>query len=276
VAEAEVKRAEAHLKFAEADFQRMKKLAEAGTVSREDVDKAIAERAEAEAGLAAAKVKLDTARLDLEATRITAPISGRIGRPLLSAGNYVQAGTTPLTRIVSIDPMGVGFDVDEASYLRLQRRIREGKLRARWGTDLPVEVHFNDDVPRRARVDFVDNHLDPKTGTLPMRGVLANTDGLLLGGMFARVRLLTTEPYKALLVPSEAIGKDREQSYLLVVSEQNVVEKRPITAGMLHDGLRAVKEGLKETDWVVVGGSREAQPGTTVKPKRQPLAAPSP
>jgi RND family efflux transporter MFP subunit len=276
LAEAEVKRAEAHLKLAEAGFQRMKKLAEIGTIAREELDKAVAERAEAEAAVTVARVKVETARLDLEGAHIAAPISGRTGRLLLTPGNYVAAGTTTLTSIFSLDPMGVAFDVDEASYLRLQRRTGEGKLRARWGTDLPVEVRFNDNVPRRARVDFVDNRLDPTTGTLRMRAVLGNADGLLLPGMFAHVRLMTSEPYKALLVPDKAVGKDQDQSYLLVVSEQNVVEKRSVTPGLLYDGLRAVKEGLKEKDWVVVGGAKDAQPGTTVKPKKEPLMAPAP
>jgi RND family efflux transporter MFP subunit len=276
LAEAEVKRAEARLVVAEANFQRMKKLAETGTISREEFDKAAAERTEAEAAVNVAKVKLDTARLDLEWTQIRAPINGRTGRPLLSAGNYVQAGTTPLTSIVSLDPMGVAFGVDEAGYLRLQKRMREGKLKARWGTDLPVEVLFKDDVLRRARVDFVDNRLDTNTGTLHMRAVLANPDGLLLAGMFAHVRLITSEPYKALLVSNEAAGKDRDESYLLVVSEQNVVERRPVTLGLLYNGLRAVKEGLKETDWVVTAGANDAKPGTTVKPKRLPLVSPNP
>jgi RND family efflux transporter MFP subunit len=276
LAEAEVKRAEAHLKVAEADFQRVKKLVETGTVAREELDKAAAERTDAESALTLAKGKMDTARLELDFTRITAPIGGRIGRPFLTAGNYVPAGTTPLASIVSLDPLGVSFNVDEASYLRLQRRMREGKLKAKKETDLLVEVRFGDEAPRQARLDFVDNRIDPTTGTLRMRAVLANADGLLLPGMFAHVRLTTSEPYQALLVPEQAVGTDQGKKYLLVVSEQNVVDKRPVTLGPFYDGLRAVKEGLKEGEWVVITELNDAKPGTTVKPKRVPLTAPAP
>jgi multidrug efflux system membrane fusion protein len=271
VAEADAKLAEARLKLAETTLQRMKKLAETGTVSREELDKAAAERVDAEAALTVAKVKVDAARIDLEATRIMAPISGRIGRTLLTAGNYVQAGATPLARIVSLDPLGVAFDVDERSYLRLQRQLREGKLKAKKETELPVVVRFQDEAPRQARLDFVDNRVDPSNGTLRMRAVFANADGLLLPGMFARVRLTTSEPYRALLVPEPAVGKDKGKAYLLVVSEQNIVEKRPVTLGSAHDGLRAVNEGLKEEEWVVVAGPTEVRPGMAVKPKRIPV-----
>jgi RND family efflux transporter MFP subunit len=276
LAEAEVKRAETRLKVAEADFQRVKRLAETGVISREEVDKTSAERTDAEAAVTVARAKMDAARFDLESTRLTAPISGRIGRALLTAGNYVPAGTTPLTSIVSLDPLGVGFDVDEANYLQLQRRLREGKVKTKKETELPVEARFRDEAPRQARVDFVDNRVDPSTGTIHMRAVLANADGLLLPGMFAHVRLTTGEPYKALLVPEQAIVTDHGKAYLLVVSEQNVVEKRWVTSGLLYSGLRAVKEGLKEGDWVVVGGAKDAQPGTMVKPKREALVAPAP
>jgi RND family efflux transporter MFP subunit len=212
---AETRRAveEAKLKRAEAEFKRAKALLPRQGISREDFDKIADDRAVAEAEVHAAMAECEAAKLNVAFTKVTAPISGRISRRLIDPGNVVRADETPLATIVSLDPMYVYFDVDERTALRMWRAAREGKAKA--ATELPVAMGLADEkgFPHRGKVDFADNRVDPKTGTLRMRAVLPNADGLLVPGLFVRVRLTTSEPHKAL--PEKKPGKqppsDRDQ-----------------------------------------------------------------
>jgi RND family efflux transporter MFP subunit len=280
--EAEVRRAEARLKHQAEEVERAKKLLENKTLSREEFSRALAGREDAEGALRVARAGRDLAKLNLMFTRITAPITGRIGRPSLSPGNLVKADDTALTTIVSMNPMYVYFDIYERTLLRLRRTAREGKAK---GEGTPVQLGLTDEegFPRQGKIDFVDNRLNPATGTLHLRAVFPNADGFLLPGLFARVRLATGEPYKALLIPERAVTTGQEHSpsggppagqgtpYVFVVTDRNVVERRPVKLGAVFDGLRVVKEGLAVGDWVISSGPKGVRPGQTVAPQRTGL-----
>jgi RND family efflux transporter MFP subunit len=265
--EAEVVRHEARLKRTITDMDRAKRLLDTKTISREELDKIQGEVVEAEASVRAARAAREIARLGMEFTKVRAPINGQIGRPLLTPGNFVQADTTDLAGIVSSDPMYFYFDVDERTALRLRRQGQEGKLKV---VGAPVQLGLADEkgFPHRGTIDFVDNQVDPARGTLRMRAVFANADQLLIPGLFAHARLVTSTPYKALLVPQQAFVSDQGHVYLFVVTDRNVAERRAVKLGALHDGLRVVKEGLKEKDLVIVNSLKDVNEGSAVEPKR--------
>jgi RND family efflux transporter MFP subunit len=202
---AELQRAETHravseakLKQAETELKRATALLARQAISREEFDKIADDRAVAEAEVHVARAECEVAKLNLSFTKVTAPISGRISRRLIDPGNVVKADDTALATLVSLDPMYVYFDVEEGTALRLWRAAREGK--AKRAAELPVAMGLADEqgYPHRGIVDFADNRVDPKTGSLRMRAVLPNADGLLVPGLFVRVRLTTSGPHKAL------------------------------------------------------------------------------
>ncbi len=276
-AEAAVHLAEAQLKLAEADLQRAKALLAQKVVAPGEIDKPVAERAEAEARVRAAKAGLEVARLNLDFTRVRAPIAGRIGRQLLTPGNLVSADETILATVVSRDPMYVYFDVDERTLLRLRRSMREGKEKPEM---MPVFIGLAGDEghPQRGVVDFTDNQVNAETGTIRMRAVLPNKDDLLVPGLFVRVRLALGAPYKALLVPAEAVLADNGVQIVYVVNDKGAIESRTVETGRGHDGLRIVNRGLKPEDRVVVGRQQRLRPGMTVRPVegKTPSAPPAP
>jgi RND family efflux transporter MFP subunit len=260
-AAAGVAQAEAHYQRTEADFKRAKELMTRGVISQPDFDKIVGDRAEAEAAVRVERAKYAAARLYMEYTRVFAPINGIIGRRLVDVGSLVKADETMLATIVSRDPMYVAFDLDERTLLQLRRRMREE-------TNMPVEMALADEggFPRRGKVDAIDNHVDPATGTLRMRAVFANADGLLVPGLFVRVRLRLGAPYKALMVPEKAVGKSGNQAFVFVVTDKNLIEFRSVTLGLMHNDYRVIKEGLREGDRVVSSGLHELRAGMTVVP----------
>ena len=275
-AQAVVALAEARLKQADDAAKRAAALLASKAVSPEDLDKATADRAEAEAAVAVARASLQAAKLTLESSRVAAPFDGRVGRRLVDPGGLVKADDTVLAVIAARDPMCVVFDVDERTALRLRRAVREGKPRAEGEGSLTVAMGLADEegFPHSGTVDFADNRVDPEKGTLRMRAAFANADGLLVPGLSARVRLTVGKPYKALLVPEEAVGLEEGMKFVLVVGEKDVVEQRKVDLGPRQDGWRAVKEGLREDDRVVVGGPKGLRPGTTVKPREAAVPVP--
>jgi membrane fusion protein, multidrug efflux system len=291
---------EARLKLAIADNARAQEIAKTpGAISKQDVDKYAAAEGEASAAVAAAKANVESAALNVEFTDVISPVDGVVSRNLLTIGNLVNQDTTLLTTVVSQDPMYGYFDVDERTMLRIQKMIREGKLKSiREGGKFPVDyglANEGDEYPHQGELDFVNNQVDPSTGTLQVRGVFPNPEPspdvprLLTPGLFLRVRLPVGPPKKALLVPQSAVVTDQGSKYLLVVNSQNIVEYRPITVGPQQpDGTQVVepvkiireKEGfrlaqpgeagedsLTPTDQVIVSGLQKAKPGATVKPK---------
>src|SRR5438094_439189 len=221
--------------------------------------------------------QLDLARLDLEFTRVTAPIAGRVSRAEITQGNLVVVGASGgplLTTVVSLDPVHVNFDTDERALVRIRKAniARDGavtpeNIRA---AQAPVFVALaeQNDFPYRGTVDFIDNQIDPSTGTIHVWAVLPNTDRLLAPGMFVRVRVPISEPRPGVLVTDRAIGTDQDRKYVLVVNDKNVVEYRPVKLGPLQNALRAVTDGLAPGEWVIVNGIQRARPGGPVTPQK--------
>jgi RND family efflux transporter MFP subunit len=230
----------------------------------------------AQAATLEAEGALKRAELDIEFSQVRAPIGGRISRHLVSVGNLVQgseSGATLLTSIVSLDPIYVYFDMDESIYLKNNKLWFEGKRPSSRDTPNPAQITLTGETKpsREGKMDFLDNRLDVSTGTLRGRAVVDNHDLSILPGQFARVRVLGSAPYEALLLPDTAIATDQSRKIVFVVKDDNTVEARPVTLGALDDGLRVVKEGLKPDDNVIVDGLQRARIGAKVSP--HPAAA---
>jgi RND family efflux transporter MFP subunit len=278
-AEGNVTAMQARLTRLDADLVRATRLVGSGAIGREEFDKITGDRNEAAASLEALRATVQQAKLDLEYTKIVAPISGRVSRFLVTKGNMIQSGQnggTVLTTIVSVDPIYAYFDVDERIALRLQQLLRESKRSYsveekdtdgsnEWSVTLGLAT--DDGFPHQGTINFVDNQVNPKTGTLRLRGVFPNKHEALSPGFFARVRVPIGQPRKALLVTDRAVDNDQGQKILYVVNQKREVVSRPIRLGALHDGLRTVEDGLKPGEQVVVNGLQQVRPGLTVAPK---------
>jgi RND family efflux transporter MFP subunit len=269
LAEANLKQAEAERSLQEKTVARAQKLLAAAAMTREDYDQSLAALEKARATVAAVQAARDRARLYLDWTRVTAPINGRISRHLVDPGNLVNADTTLLGTIVSQDPMYVYFDLDERTALQLMRLARQGKGKPLQGGDTPALLGLADEkgYPRQGIVNFADNQLNPDTGTLRSRAVFPNADGMLLPGLFARIRLPVGDPHQALLVPDDAVESVQGQKFLYVVDDQNQVVSRRVHVGAVHDGLRVIEEGLKPGERVIISSLERLRPGMVVKPK---------
>jgi RND family efflux transporter MFP subunit len=274
--QAEVARAKANLLQASAkakrldlDFRRAQQLVESKAMTYEGYDLIAGDRAQAQAAVAIEQANLDLAQLNLSFCKVVAPISGRIGRTMVDAGNVVKADETSLTSIVQIDPLHVYFEVDERSLLRIRRYLEEGRLKTPDGTGVTVMMGLADDDghPYTGHVNFLDNQLDPSTGTLQVRGIFQNTDRMLRPGLFVRVRLPIGEPYRALMVAEEALGTDQGQKYVYVIDDANKAQYRRIEIGKMQDGRRVVLKGLEAGERVVVSGLQRVRPGASVQPK---------
>jgi RND family efflux transporter MFP subunit len=275
-ANALVAQAEAHLKLAEANLKRAEALLPRGAISKEEYDKVVGERVEAEAALRVAMASRETAKLNVEFTRVYSPIDGRIGRRMLDPGNLVKADETILATIVSKAPAYAYFDIDERTVLRLRKALREDRGDAKNAWPVQMALTGETGFSHRGTVDFVDVRVNPNTGTLRLRAVFANADGALVPGLFARIRLPISEPHKALLVPDSSVLSDEGQKFLYVVDDKNVVQRRRVSVGSLHDGLREVTEGLHESDRVAIAGLQRLRPGLTVAPVMTPVPEPAP
>jgi RND family efflux transporter MFP subunit len=219
-----------------------------------------------------AQALLDSARLDLEYTKVCAPIDGRVSRALLTEGNYASgmAGSASLlTTLVSVNPVYVYADVDEASLLKFNELVHAKKLGAETGGKIPVELQLGDETeyPHQGSVESFDNQVNPDTGSILLRAVFPNDDGRIVPGLFARIRLPLSERHAALLVNESAIGTDQADKFVLTLSATNTVQYRPVKLGSLVDGQRVVTEGLALGDKVVVNGMARVRPGMTVTPQ---------
>ena len=268
--EGEVARLRAQLARTDSEVARNQALRPSGAASARELERSVAEKGAAEGELKSKLAQLELAKLDVEFSRVTAPVAGRASKAQVTAGNLVVVGATGgplLTTIVSLDPLYVNFDADERALIRVQKaRIAQvGKStpeNAR-AANIPVFVALADetDFSRRGTVDFVDNQIDPSTGTIHIRAVLPNVDRLLSPGVFVRVRLPVGEAKPGLLVSDRAIGTDQDRKYLLVVNDKNVVEYRPVKLGPRQGPLRAISDGLGAGDWVIVNGIQRVRPG---------------
>jgi RND family efflux transporter MFP subunit len=272
-AQAKVRQDEAQLAYDEAEYRRNVWAVRTKAVSQSDLEKSAAARDIDLANIAADKALVASRQLDLDYTKVIAPVSGRVSRYVVTVGNLIQSGDqnggTLLTTIMSVDPMWAYFDVDEHTALRVRRLVREGKSDSPRDGGYPVSLGLANEEghPHRGTIDFVDNRVNPRTGTIRARGVFPNKDEHLLPGFFARVRTPIGRPHKALLVSDRALDTDQGQKILYVVNDQNKVVSRPVRLGALHDGLRAIEDGLKPGERVIVNGLQQVRPGLTVEPR---------
>jgi RND family efflux transporter MFP subunit len=274
-AEAELERTRSAASLAASDVERAGKLVAAQAISREEYDSRTSAEAQGGATVRAAEAAVRTARLNLEWTRVRSPIPGRVSNAMVTPGNLVEggpAGATLLTTVVSLDPMYVYFDSDEQTYLRYASRSRSNGSNWREAR-LPVYLGLANEegFPHEGRLDFVDNQVDPNTGTIRTRAVFSNRSRALIPGLFARVKLVGTQKTKALLVRDAAVGTDQDRKFVLVVGPGDTLAYRPIAPGRLSDGLRIVSSGLKPGERVVVNGLMRVRPGMKVAPTLAPM-----
>ena len=273
-AKAAVEQAKANLAFAEADLKRGEGLVRGTTITQQTFDQRIQAKRVAEANVTAQAAATRQADLDLKFTELVAPVSGRIGDRRVSVGNLVTGGTagttTLLATIVSVDPIRLEFTMDEASYLRYINALASARSNSvNSGTKLPAQLRLidEDDFVHKGRIDFVDNAIDRSSGTIRGRAEFPNPDGKLTPGMFGRVRIATSPPAEALLVPDAAIGTEQVKKFVYVVDSNNVATPKYVTLGPVVDGLRVIKAGLNPDDLVVVNGLMRVRPGAKVSPQ---------
>jgi RND family efflux transporter MFP subunit len=269
-AKAELARARTQLALARSERDRATKLREQRAISQEEFDTRVAGSEQAEANVDVASAAVDTAALNLSFTRIESPISGLVSREEVTTGNLVAAGQTLLTTVVSVDKIYVEFEGDEQVYLKYAALTRSGELANARESDLPLWVGLADEqgTPHEGKMVFVDNALDVQTGTIRARALLDNRERRFTPGLFARVKLVGSGKYDALLVNDSAIGTDQNVRYVFTVNPENKVEYRAVKLGPVVDGLRVVREGLKEGETIVVNGLQRVRPGVTVAPQQ--------
>src|SRR5580704_7736982 len=267
-AKAQLRQAEANQQLQEANFARQDRLRQTGVIAKEDFDTALSNKNQAIASVLAAQASVESAQLNLTFTQITSPIEGVISRELVTVGNLVQADTTQLTNIVSVNPIYAYFNVDELSVLKYQQLVREGKLAdARTGA-VPISLQLENEkgFPHQGSIDFINNQFNSSTGTLQVRGLFPNADGALIAGSFVRVRVAGSPLHSALLVSDRAVGTDQGQKYLLVVGTDNVVVVKPFELGPEAERLRVVRSGITGDDEIIINGIVNARPGSKVSP----------
>jgi len=274
-AQADVARAEARRKLAQTEYERSEALIASRAVSQGDLDARGVELAQAEADVDAANARLQTAQLNLEFTRIKAPIAGRIGAALVKPGNLVAPGDTLLSTLVSVDPVHVVFEADERTFLRYQASATQALSD---DAAVPVQVALADEAEFKhaGNLDFLDNQLNAATGTVMARAVLSNPDARLVPGLFARVRLQAEGSATALLIHDQAVLTDQDRKYVFVLGEGNAAQRRDVVLGAQINGLRVVESGLQPNDQVIVNGTRKIFfPDQVVAPVTVPMDAPN-
>lgn len=279
--QAEVHRLEAQLAQARANQTRTANEAARGdrlratnAISAELADARSAAATEARAQVAATQAELDNARLNLSFTQITAPIDGRVSRAEVTAGNLVNSGQSLLTTLVSTDKVYAYFDADERVYLKYVAMARAGGPDARGSTPVYLGLTGEDGFPHLGRLDFLDNQVNPKTGTIRGRAVFDNKDGLYTPGLYARIKLVGSGTYDAALIKDEAVGTDLGKKFVLVVGADKKVAYRAIELGPKLEGLRIVRSGLAKGDRIVVNGLQRVRPGAEVDAQGVPMASP--
>ncbi len=276
-AAAQEKQAEAGLALADANLKRTQELATKKVVASQDLDDQRSKQLEAAAALQVAQAEVKAAQLNLDFTRINAPISGRINRHLVSEGNLITGGAanaTLLTTIVSLDPIQAYFEADEQAYLKYIRLDRSGARRSSRDAANPVKLELADEegFPHLGKMDFVENRIDVDTATIQGRAIFPNPDLILIPGQFVRLRLLGTPRHPAVLIPDQAIVSDQSQKFIWVVGADNKVEYRKVNPGPMIDGLRVIRDGLKPNEHVIVLGLQSAHADIKVNPTEEPAS----
>lgn len=281
-ATAEVRQAEARLALAINEVKRAEPLVARNTIPQSEFDSRLSRQREAEGQLQQTKAALRATELDLKWTEVRAPISGRISDTRVDPGNLISGGqpnSTLLTTIVSLDPIHFEFEASEADYLKYTRLASSGRRISSRDAQNPVAVRLSDegDFVHKGKMDFVDNVLDPNSGTIRGRAVFENGSLLLLPGVFGRLRLFGGES-DALLIPDSAIASDLASRIVMVVADDGTVSQKVVTLGPIIDGLRVVRSGLSADDRIIIAGLQRARPGQKVTPepgKIEPKAKPS-
>ncbi|MFM0039771.1 efflux RND transporter periplasmic adaptor subunit [Paraburkholderia strydomiana] len=264
----QVAAARARVTYTANDWQRAQRLIADNAIARRDYDEKQNAANEAAANLKTAQAALEAAEINLGYTRISAPISGRVSRAEITLGNVVSAGagSPPLTTVVSVSPIYAEFDADEQTYLQYIRRVRnEGRV--------PVDLGLADEegYSRTGVIQSVDNRVDTNSGTIRVRARFDNSDGSLIPGLYARVKVVSGDAYSALLISDTAIGTDQDKRYVYVVGSDNQVAYREIKVGDAHGNLRIVKSGIQPGDRIVVSGTQRVRPGVKVSPRIVPM-----
>jgi RND family efflux transporter MFP subunit len=274
-AEADLQRAQVMLDNAEREAGRTQRLLESKAISKEEADTRNYKVADARAALAASQAARNSANLELGFCQVKSPIDGRVSRALVTLGNNVSgvdSATTLLTTVVSVDPFYVMSDVDEATMLRFKRLALEDKLPKNKEGRVAVEMALSDETgfPRKGYIESIDNELNPNTGSILVRTIFQNDDGLLIPGLFTRVRIPRGEPLKTLLISDRAIGTDQSQKFVWSVTSSNTVAYRAVKIGASIDGKRIIREGLEPGERIIVNGlQRVQQAGMTVTPQTE-------
>ncbi|MCC7377519.1 MAG: efflux RND transporter periplasmic adaptor subunit [Verrucomicrobiales bacterium] len=275
--EAELAMAQVRMDTAEREAKRTEQLLASKAISKEEADARVARYAEARAALLAAKAARDSVQLDLEHTSIRSPIEGRVSRALVTAGNYVSGlagAATLLTTIVSVDPIYVYADMDEAALLRYGAVIRSGSLPMDEKGRLPAELQLADDsrFGSTGFLESLDNRIDEKTGSIVLRAQFPNPEGRIVPGLFARLRLPAGPRAPALLIEETAIGTDQAQKYVLALTSTNTAAYRPVKLGPVVDGKRVIRDGVRAGEKIVINGLARIRPGMVVDPKESVAA----
>ena len=278
---AEVRRLQAELadvssqvKLAKSSFTRANELTENNAISVEVFDNRAAELEQAKARLRSTSAALEIAKLNLGYTKVTAPITGRVSRAQITKGNLVTAGQTELTTIVSVNQVYAYFDADEQTYLKYMKLAQTGARPSSRDVKNPVYMALanESDYPHEGYIDFVDNQVNPATGTIRGRAVFENPEGKFIPGLFTRIKLVGSASYDGILVDDKAISTDLSNKYVLVLDTDNKVQYRAVTMGEKLNGLRIIKSGLNANDSIVVNGLQRVRPGADVVPTVVPMA----
>lgn len=273
-AEANLARARSEAELAKAQSTRAQTLVEAKAISREEAEARRAAASQGNAAVRAAEAAVASARLDLQFTEVRSPIDGRAGRALLTAGNLAQADATVLTSVVSLDPVHVYFEGDEQTWLHYRELARNGD-RADSSNPVRVGLANEEGYPHEGTVDFVNNQVDPATGTIRLRAVLPNPDRVFAPGLFARVQLAGGNKSEVLLIDDKAVMTDQDRKYVYVLGKDNTAVRKDVQLGDKAEGLRVVTSGLSGNDKVIVHGVQKVFfPGMPVDPQTIAMGAP--
>jgi membrane fusion protein, multidrug efflux system len=266
---AELLRAQAGRTRTAAERDRAERLAHDNAISAEESDRRVAAAEEADAQVQAVRAALRAAELNLEFTRVVAPIAGRVGHAIVTEGNLVSTGpgeATLLTTLVSLNPIYASFEVDEPTFLAFRQNAGTPKL-------VRLALSGDEGFPREGRVDFVDNQLDPATGTIRVRAVFQNADRALTPGLFVRLQLPGRDAGTGVLIRDEAVGTDLDKRFVYVVASDQTIAYRPVTLGPIVEGLRVVRSGVAKDDLVVTRGLQRIRPGVKVAPELEAMEA---
>ncbi len=265
--EAELNSARAQIALATRDVERASSLKQTNAISQEQLDNRNTQLIKARADADAIEAALENAKLNLSYTQVVAPISGRISNANITQGNYVTQGDTVLTSIVSIKEIHAYFDVDENTFIRLtERRLLKGDKQL--GAVAQLQLAGASQFTHTGKIDFIDNQINPLTGTIRLRASFANTDDRLTPGMFARIRMQVGAPVEAILIDEQVISTDLSNKYVLRVGDQNMLEYQPVSLGVRQGHLRVINAGLNKGDQIVVKGLHMVRPGMPVVPEK--------